>query len=182
MRSSEPTLLFEGISEADIPELTQVMTRAFDDDAQKHLGLERGGPPGYDNGDFFRQWLFGYDETVGYKVLRAGQIVGACIVWILPDGHNILGTIFVDPDAQDQGVGTRLWQFIEARYPETRSWRLVTPRWATKNHHFYAAKCGFTRVESDPIVGSPEGEFVYRKEMPMLAESVDARLAAHREG
>jgi GNAT superfamily N-acetyltransferase len=87
-------------------------------------------------------------------VLRAGQLVGAIIVWILPDGHNVLGTIFVDPDAQDQGVGTRIWQFIEARYPETKSWRLTTPRWATKNHHFYAVKCHFARVESDPTVGS----------------------------
>lgn len=133
------------------------------------------------NFDFWFQWLFGYDETVGYKVLRAGQLVGACIVWILADGHNVLGTIFVDPEAQDQGVGTRMWQFIEARYPAAKSWRLVTPRWATKNHHFYAAKCGVTRVESDPIVGSPEDEFVYRKEMAKLTEAVAPPLAAQGE-
>ena len=169
MRPDESGLVFEPIAEADIPELTRVMTRAFDDDAQKHLGLERGGPPGYDTGDFFRQWLFGYDETVGYKVLRAGQVIGGVIVWILPDGHNVVGTIFVDPDAQDHGVGTQIWQFIEARYGATKSWRLVTPRWATKNHHFYTAKCGFARVESDPIVGSPDDEYVYRKDMVTLA-------------
>jgi len=115
-------------------------------------------------------------------VQRAGQVIGGVIVWILPDGHNVLGTIFVDPDAQDQGVGTRMWQFIEARYPQTRSWRLVTPRWATKNHHFYAAKCGFTRVESDPIVGSPEDEYVYRKDMlTPTAAGVDLRVAAQGE-
>jgi GNAT superfamily N-acetyltransferase len=182
MTPNESVLVFEPIAEADIPELTRVMARAFDDDAQKHLGQERGGPPGYDTGDFFRKWLFGYDETDGYKVLRAGQIVGAFIVWILPDRDNVLGTIFVDPDAQDQGVGTRMWWFIEARYPETKSWRLTTPRWATKNHHFYAAKCGFTRVDSDPIAGSPEDEYVYRKDMLTPAsEGVDPRLAAQGE-
>ena len=182
MRLDESELVIETITEADIPELTRVMTRAFDDDARRHLGLERGGPPGYDNGDFFREWLFGYDQTDGYKVLRAGQVIGGVIVWILPDGHNVLGTIFVDPAAQDQGVGTQIWQLIETRYPETKSWRLVTPRWATKNHHFYAAKCGFGQVESDPIVGSPEGEYVYRKDMlTSAAEGVDQRLAAHGE-
>jgi GNAT superfamily N-acetyltransferase len=182
MKSNEPTLAFEAITEDDIPALTRVMTRAFDDDAQKHLGQERGGPPGYDTGDFFRQWLFGYDETDGYKVLRAGQIVGGVIVWILPDGDNILGTIFVDPDAQDRGVGTQIWQFVEARYGETKSWRLTTPRWATKNHHFYALKCGFAQVDSDPIVGSPEGEYVYRKDMlTSAAEGVDPRVAAQGE-
>jgi GNAT superfamily N-acetyltransferase len=169
MTLNEVELVFEIATEDDIPELTRVMTRAFDDDSRKHLGQERGGPPGYDNGDFFRQWLFGYDETVGYKVLRAGQVVGGIIVWILPQGHNILGTIFVDPDAQDQGVGTRMWCFVEARYPETKSWRLTTPRWATKNHYFYAAKCGFTRVASDPIIREPHGGFVYRKEMTRAA-------------
>jgi len=33
------------VLEEDIPELSQVMTRAFDDDARKHLGVEKGGPP-----------------------------------------------------------------------------------------------------------------------------------------
>ena len=179
MQPNKSALVFETIIEDDIPALTRAMTRAFDDDAQKHLGQERGGPPGYDTGDFFRQWLFGYAETDGYKVVRAGQVIGGIIVWILPDGHNVVGTIFVDPDAQDQGVGARIWQFVEARYPQTKSWRLTTPRWATKNHHFYAAKCGFVRVELDPIVGSPEDEYVYRKDIVKpAAEGVDPRLTA----
>jgi GNAT superfamily N-acetyltransferase len=158
-------MTFEEIAEADIPDLTEVMTRAFDDDAQRHLGQERGGPEGYDNGDFFRKWLFGYAETDGYKVLHQGKIMGGIIVWILPEGHNIVGTVFVDPALQNRGMGTRLWQFIETRYPQTKSWRLSTPSWATKNHYFYETKCGFQRVPSDPILGSPEGEFVYQKEM-----------------
>jgi len=45
--------------------MTQVMTRAFDDDARKHLGAQKGGPEGYDDGEFFRKWLFGYESTVG---------------------------------------------------------------------------------------------------------------------
>ena len=35
-------LAYEEIVEADIPALTEVMTRAFDDDSQKHLGKEKG--------------------------------------------------------------------------------------------------------------------------------------------
>lgn len=165
MARKQRTLSFEEITEADVPELTGVMTRAFDDDAQKHLGKERGGPEGYDNGDFFREWLFGYPQTVGYKVLSEDRIIGAIIVWILPDGHNVLGTIFVDPASQDRGVGTQTWRFIEATYPETTSWRLATPDWATKNHHFYEHKCGFRKVESDQIVPTTEGQTIYRKEM-----------------
>lgn len=159
----EQNLTYDEIIESDTHELTDVMTRAFDDDAQKHLGKQRGGPDGYDDGEFFRTWLFGYKETVGYKVMANGKTVGATIVWILPDGHNVLGTIFVDPDLQDLGIGERLWRFIEDTYPETLSWRLATPTWATKNHHFYK-KCGFSEVDSDPIVPAEEGTTIYRKE------------------
>jgi GNAT superfamily N-acetyltransferase len=150
-------------TEADVPELTRVMTRAFDDDARRHLGRDRGGPAGYDDGGFFRTWLFGYEETEGFVVSCDGTIVGGVIVWILPDGHDVLGTIFVDPSVQDRGVGTRVWRAIEARYPAARSWRLTTPAWATKNHAFYETKCGFERVADDPLLASPEGEVVYRK-------------------
>ena len=40
----EPTL------EENIPALTKAMTRAFDHDAQIHLGVEKSGPEGYDDG------------------------------------------------------------------------------------------------------------------------------------
>lgn len=157
-------LIFEEAAEPDIPELTRVMTRAFDDDTQKHLGREKGGPPGYDNGDFFRQWLLPYQESVGYKILLAGQVIGAFIVWILPDKNNFLGTIFIDPAYQDQGVGARAWQFIEATYPDTKSWRLETPGWAVKNYYFYEQKCGFTKVneETSPELGTT---YFYKKVM-----------------
>ena len=69
------------ITEPGVPELTRVMPRAFDDDARRHLGRDRGGPDGYDDG----------------------------------------------------------------------------------NHASYPTKCGFERVVDDPLLGSPEGDFVYRK-------------------
>ncbi len=133
-------LSFEVITEADIPELTRVMTRAFDDDSHKHLGKGKGGPDGYDNGDFFRKWLFDQAVTEGFKVKADGAVIGGFIVWILPTGHNILGAIFIDPDFQDRGVGSQAWKFIEEKYPQTKSWRLTTPKFAKKNHFFLRRK------------------------------------------
>ena len=159
MERAVTDLLFEEISEADVPELTAVMTRAFDDDAQKHLGQERGGPPGYDDGEFFRTWVFGYEESIGYKIIADGKIIGGLIVWFLKNGDKGLGTVFLEPAYQDQGIGTRTWQFVERTYPETRNWWLETPSWATKNHYFYEEKCGFRRVDVR------EDSFIYRKEM-----------------
>ncbi|MHC4597917.1 MAG: GNAT family N-acetyltransferase [Planctomycetota bacterium] len=158
-------LRFEEIAEADVPELTPVMTRAFDDDAKKHLGVEKGGPEGYDDGGFFRTWLFGQKWTVGYKAISDDRIVGAVIVWIFDSGKNHLGTIFVDPDCQNLGVGVRFWEFIESTYPDTKIWQLETPSFAVKNHHFYE-KCGFRKAEVKPAEGDMPGEsWVYRKEM-----------------
>jgi GNAT superfamily N-acetyltransferase len=140
------------------------MKRAFDDDAQKHLGQQHGGPPGYDDGEFFRAWLLPYDESIGFKIVSGESEIGGIIVWILPEGDNILGTIFVDPDFQDRGVGEGSWRFIEQQYPDTKSWRLGTPTWATKNNHFYV-KCGFEKVSSDPLIPDEEGVAIYRKEI-----------------
>jgi GNAT superfamily N-acetyltransferase len=158
-------LRFELAGEADIPELTAVMTRAFDDDSQRHLRQERGGPPGYDDGEFFRKWLLGYEETVGYKIMAGARVIGGLIVWILPGGHNRLGTIFVDPDHQDRGVAARAWAFIQATYPEAVSWTLDTPAFATKNHHVYETKWGFTKVREEAFEGPGGKLYVYRKVM-----------------
>ena len=159
MHKPDMDLTFNEIVEADLPALTDVMTIAFDDDAQKHLGIEKGGPEGYDNGDFFRTWLFGYEESVGYKVMVGKKIVGAMIVWTFEHGNNILGNIFIDPLYQDQGLGTQTWQFVEATHHDALSWTLETPCWAKKNHHFYEHKCGFTKVKEE------RDSFVYRKVM-----------------
>ena len=80
MHPNDLPLTFELIIKEDIPILTDVMTRAFDDDARKHLGIENGWSPGYDNGDFFRECLFGYEESDGYKVIAEGKVIGGFIV------------------------------------------------------------------------------------------------------
>ena len=55
--------------EKDIPDLTRVMTTAFDDDALTNLGESKGAPPGYDDGKFFIKWMLHYDESIGYKIV-----------------------------------------------------------------------------------------------------------------
>lgn len=143
MSTPRTDLSFATITNEDIPALTTLMTAAFDRDAQLHLGKQKGGPEGYDNGDFFRKWLFGQDATAGFKVLANGDPVGAAIVWVFPNGHNRLGVLFVDPERQDEGIGSQIWEFIEASYPFALSWQLTTPALSIKNRYFYSAKCSF---------------------------------------
>jgi GNAT superfamily N-acetyltransferase len=156
-------LVFEVITDEDITELTHVMTRAFDDDTRKHLGVEKGGPEGYDDGEFFRRWLFSYDESRGFKILHQGRIIGGFIVWIYKHGKNVLGTIFVDPEHQDRGVGTRAWEFIEKTFPDTKSWKLDTPGYAEKNLYYYEKKCGFRKVKERETLEHAGTSLVYEK-------------------
>ena len=30
--------------------------------------------------------------------------------------------MFIDPDMQDQGLGTIVWTYIELKYPKTKKW------------------------------------------------------------
>jgi GNAT superfamily N-acetyltransferase len=141
-------LLFEEFSPSDVELMTPIMRRAFDEDARRHLQEPSGGPEGYDNGDFLRRWALNADSHA-YKVSKNNRPVGAIIVWVNENNENVLGNIFVDPDLQNQGLGTVIWRFIEAEYPDTIIWRTDTPGFSKRNHHFYVNKCGFkiTRID-----------------------------------
>jgi predicted enzyme related to lactoylglutathione lyase len=51
--------------------------------------------------------------------------------------------IFVEPDFQNQGIGTRTFEFLWSEYPEVERWTLGTPAWNRRTRHFYR-KVGFT--------------------------------------
>ena len=50
-------ITFEKAILIDAEKLTEVQTRCFDDDSQRFLGTERGGPTGYDSVDWQRQMI-----------------------------------------------------------------------------------------------------------------------------
>jgi len=139
-------------TEADIPALTAVMTRSFDDDSQRFRGKPEGGPEGYNNGSFFRQWMR-LDKF--YKIILDDALIGAFIVFRdHPEkGTNRLGTIFLDPEYQNLGVGSRVMEYIHETFPAKR-WMLDTPEWHTRNHHFYE-KLGYQKIgeQEEPHAG-----------------------------
>lgn len=147
----------------DLEEMTKVMRKAFDDDAKKHLNEEAGGPPGYNNGDFYKKWLFNDKYSQGIIAELNGKIVAAAIVYINKNKRNVLGNICVDPDYQDRNIGTVLWNKIESMDKSAYSWTLDTPAYALKNHHFYSKKCGFTKTKEHPDDCPGRVSFVFTK-------------------
>ena len=154
---------FDKVDETDVVEMTEIMKRAFDEDAKIHLDKEKGGPDGYDNGEFIRRWYFA-DGVKAYKILKDGQLIGGINVFINDNNENYLGNVFLDPTLAGKGIGTTIWKFIEYKYPNTKIWRTATAGYSKRNHHFYVNKCGFNIVRID----NPKDEhssFILEKKM-----------------
>jgi len=154
-------LQFEAFTKEDIPALTPIMKAAFDEDSRRHLN-KAGGPPGYDNGEFFRKWYLN-SGSVAYKVSKDGKPIGAVNVWINKDGVNYLGNIFIDPALQDKGIGTIVWRFIEKTYPDTVRWRTETPAFSRRNHNYYVNKLGFKIVRIEDPKKADGGSYLFEK-------------------
>lgn len=144
--SSYEGLRFSQFEENDIHDMTRIMKRSFDEDTRIHLNKEEGGPPGYDNGDFLREWAL-HEDSTAFKVELNAELIGMYIVWIFPNNENMLGTIFIDPEYQNLGIGLQIWKHIEQKYPNTKVWRTETPGFFKRNHNFYVNKCGFSIVK-----------------------------------
>lgn len=157
-------LLFEPLVKEDVKPLTEIMTRAFDYDSKIHLGKDKGGPEGYDNGEFLEKWAVN-STSQAFKIFMEGNLIGAVILWIGNDGTNFLGNIFIDPSVQNMGVGSRIWRKIEVMYPDTRKWATDTPGFSKRNHNFYVNKCGFKIVRIDNPGSLMEESYILEKEM-----------------
>lgn len=158
-------LTFSTIREQDIPALTAIMKRAFDEDTRLHLGREAGGPPGYDDGSFLRRYALD-DVATAYQILQDGIVIGGIILWIHADTkENFLGSLFVDATMENKGVGKIVWDFVEQTYPDTKIWRTETPIFSHRNHHFYVNKCGFHVVRIENPRDIENGSFLLEKRM-----------------
>jgi len=128
----------------DAVALARISERAFHSDI--HCGAPGlGGPPGYSSEQWQREMMHIGDY---YKVLVGDQMVGGFIVLRKGPREYELGRIFVDPDYQNQGVGTQAFEFLWEEYPLAKRWTLDTPAWNRRTRHFYK-KVGFVEVGTD---------------------------------
>lgn len=158
-------LTFETLEENDIDVLTKIMERAFDEDTRIHLNEPKGGPNGYDNGDFLRKFGLHKDSTA-YKISQEDKVIGCIILWINKETNiNFLGSIFIDTSVQNKGIGKKIWGFIEQEYPETVKWRTETPGFSRRNHNFYVNKCGFHVVKIENPMDKYNSSYILEKEI-----------------
>ncbi len=128
----------------DAKALALISWRAFDNDVN-YGAPDSGGPPGY-RSDRWQSKMMRIGKY--YKVLADDRIIGGLIIFPQQAGHYELGRIFIDPDFQNQGIGTQAFEFIWKEFPLARRWTLGTPAWNLRTRHFYQ-KVGFVEVGQD---------------------------------
>jgi GNAT superfamily N-acetyltransferase len=144
MCTSSDVIRFEKARSKDAATLARISERAFHSDI--HCGASGlGGPPGYKSDEWQKKMMRIGDY---YKILAGDEIVGGLIVFRKGPRQYQLGRIFVDPDHQNQGVGTQAMEFLGEEYPLAKRWTLDTPAWNRRTRHFYK-KVGFVEVGTD---------------------------------
>jgi GNAT superfamily N-acetyltransferase len=138
------TIRFEKAKPEDAKALALASWLAFDGDVN-YGAPGKGGPPGYKSD----QWQIRMMVAGGYyKILADARIVGGFIVRLRGYRYYELARIFIHPEFQNQGIGTRAFQFLWSEYPDVERWTLGTPAWNHRNRHFYR-KVGFVEVGED---------------------------------
>jgi GNAT superfamily N-acetyltransferase len=132
---------FEKARPNDAVSLAEVSCRAFDNDVN-YGAPGPGGPPGYKSEAWQRKMM-----RLGhyYKIVSDGQIVGGFIIFRKAVREYEVGRIFIDPDFQNQGIGVKVFAFLDNEFPLAKKWTLDTPTWNHRNRHFYQ-KIGFVEV------------------------------------
>lgn len=142
----------------DARELTNVCIKAFEEDKLLYGEM----PPKLDTVMWHKQNILAGQY---YKIIEDNIIVGGIKLFHLQNGYMRVGTIYIDPDYQNRGIGSEALKFIENQFSKVKIWSLDTPYKSYRNHHFYE-KLGYSRVgEEKPDPGKEFCLYVYEKKV-----------------
>lgn len=158
-------LEFTPMRREDIPVLTPIMKRAFDDDSRLFFGRPTGGPPGYDDGSFLAKWGIESGART-FRIDRGKTPLGGMILFVdEKNRRGFLGCLFIDADRIGNGFGAIAWHFAERSFPEVEVWETETPAVSYRNHRFYVNKCGFQVYAVEGGMDRYQAQFKLRKHM-----------------
>lgn len=147
---------------ADDAALKRTLLAAFEQASVEDFDVEGVVPPGVEDGSMVDA---AYAEQTLYAIRTEGTVVGGIIVEARPDDEWFLQTLWVDPDHQRHGVGSRAMAFLEDQHPDATAWTLQTPKRSDRNRAFYEGH-GFEVVEEHGVEGEEVVLLTYRKETP----------------
>lgn len=149
-------ITIEKATATDAKKLTEIQKRAFDEEVNKWLPNQNHVvdcnilPPGYSSIEITKYMM---RELTYYEVLLDKEIVGGIIITISGKHYGRIDRIFIDPNYQGKGIGSRVLHLIEDEFSGVRIWNLETSSRQINNHFFYE-KMGYIRTyETDEEYG-----------------------------
>lgn len=160
-------ITIEKASVTDAEQLTVILKRTFDEEANKWLTSQENImdfnilPPGYSSIEVTKYMI---RELLFFKILYNQEIVGGIIITISGENYGRIDRIFIDPNYQGKGIGSRAITLAEDQFPQVRIWDLETSSKQINNHYFYE-KMGYrTTYKTDE-------EYGYQKTIKTLAHN-----------
>lgn len=140
----------------NMDEFTEVAIQSFEEDKSRYGDY----PPLI---DIEHRRLRYIHQGYPYEILKEGKLIGGTVIFDNKNGRYMIGTIFILPAYQNQGIGQQVMKLIEGKYSDAKSWILDTPYLSFRNHHFYE-KMGYVKTgEEDPDTGKDFKLFIYEK-------------------
>ncbi len=130
---------FKLVNIKDLEIIKNIAVKAFEDDLKKYGSM----PPGIESIQWHKDK---FHDGNYYKILSDNQIVGAMKIYDKDNGHFHLGSLFINPLFQNQGIGSEAMVFLNITFKQGDRWTLDTPYKNYRNHYFYE-KHGFKKVK-----------------------------------
>ena len=126
-------------------ELLKIQREAFYSDLMKYKDYDTN--PATESLEYF---LFRMQNSLHYSIFVEDKLAGGICIVIQTYTHYYLSSIFLSSRFQNKGLGSKIVQELERRFPHVRKWSLHTPKDDHRNRHFYE-KLGFKKTGKEPI-------------------------------
>ena len=146
---------------SDAERLTMLMKKTFDEEARRWLPTDQLicdyniQPPNYDSIEMTK---YSIRELEYYKVIYSGKVVGGIIITLAGKRFGRIDRIFIDPDYQGKGIGSKVIALTEELYPSITNWNLETSSRQINNHFFYEKNGYHTTFKT-------KDEYCYQKQI-----------------
>ena len=131
------TVTIEKALIADAERLTEIKKKTFDEEARKWLTNQEDivdyniQPPNYASIETAKYMI---RELNYYKVMFNEEIVGGVVVTLSGKTHGRIDRIFINPQYQGKGMGSKVIDLIEEVFPYISTLDLETSSRQLNNH------------------------------------------------